>query len=295
MTPTRIRATCYVAVLTLALGTAWLWTAGSRQSAALMVTFLDVGQGDSIVVRTPRGSVMVVDCGGRTPEDDQGRRVVLPFLRSQGINRVDALVLTHPDEDHIGGALSLLSRIPVSCLLVSQPASASPACAAVLREARRLNVPVSTLARGMCVESPDGVVTEVLNPAPRGIASDNDASLVMRIRYGSRTVLLTGDAEAAAEGDMRRASATLGADVLKLGHHGSATSSSEQFLNAVHPAAAIISAGRRNPFGHPHPLVLERLARRSVRVFRTDKDGAVTVVCDGKSLWIDTALRSQAQ
>jgi competence protein ComEC len=279
----------------LTIATIGFWIAGSARPALMTVTFLDVGQGDATVLRTPNGSVLLVDCGGRAVDDDQGRRVVLPYLRSQGINRIDALVLTHPDEDHTGGALSVLAAMPVGRLLVSRLESPSGGYARILEDARRRSIPVSLLVRGMKLASRDGVVADVLNPPPNSTTSENDASIVLTIRFGENSLLLLADAEAATEEEMRRSCSALRADVLKLGHHGSITSSSEPLLDVVRPAAAIVSAGPRNPFGHPHPIVLKRLAERNVRVFRTDRVGAVIAVSNGKSMGITTMLSSAGQ
>lgn len=274
--------------------TGWVWWLALAPSPwpLLQVTVLDVGQGDAIVVQTPSGRLLMVDTGRTTPEDDMGRRVVLPFLRAQGLHRIDALLLTHADDDHIGGAATLLERATVRHLLVSPMTSDAPTYRRLLDAARRRAIPITRLARGQTLDFRDGVVAETLHPAPHGPPdskrSDNNMSLVLRLRYGATSILLTGDAEAPAEAEMERAGVDLRADVLKVGHHGSLTSSSERFLDAVRPQAAILSAGRGNPFGHPHPDVLARLEARRIRVFRTDRDGAICIRSDGRTLRITT-------
>jgi competence protein ComEC len=273
--------------------TVWVWWLALQPlPPCLRVTFLDVGQGDAIVLQTPKGHVMVVDTGRATPEDDMGRRVVLPFLRAQGVNRVDALVLTHPDIDHIGGAISLLQRITVRYLLLPPSTSDDPLYRHIQEAAERRRIPVRTLARGERIEFSDGVAAEVLHPSVRSAFEqhpDNNASLVLRLRYGRTSLLLTGDTEEEAERDMLRAGENVRADVLKLGHHGSLTSSSESFLEAVRPQVAIVSAGRGNVYGHPHPEILARLEARHIRLFRTDRNGAITIVSDGREMKIATA------
>jgi len=272
----------------LALLTGWVWWRVFAPPPVLRVTVLDVGQGDSLVIQTPGGRVLIVDAGRAMGEDDVGRRVVLPFLRAQGINRVDALLLTHADDDHVGGAATLLERITIDRLLVSAVPSDAPLYRRILQAARRRSIPILSLARGQTLDFHDGVIAEILNPPPEGPPGrehpDNNASLVLRLRYGSTALLLTGDAEREAEKDMLRAGADLRADVLKVGHHGSLTSSSERFLEAVRPRVALLSAGRGNPFGHPHRDILARLAARRIRVFRTDRDGAIALVSDGRAL-----------
>ncbi len=274
---------------------AWLWARALSPVPLLTVTFLDVGQGDSIIVRTPAGHTLIVDAGRASPYDDEGRRVVVPFLRTQGINSVDALLLTHPDDDHVGGASSILERVRVGRVLISGLTLTSASYTRALNTARRLGVPIVTVRRGQKLDFRDGVVADVLNPPggdvpPDRAHADNNGSLVVRVREGETAVMLTGDAEEPAEQDIIASGLDLRADVLKLGHHGSRTSSSEEFLDAVHPKLAIVSAGIRNQFGHPHPEVLQRLATRGIRVLRTDLDGAITITSDGHTLRATTAL-----
>lgn len=283
----------------LSLAALFVWWQVLTTAPHLVVTFLDVGQGDCAVIQTPGGHVVVVDTGGWTPEDDHGRRTLVPFLRAQGIHCVDALVLTHPDDDHIGGATTLMERIPVRWLLVSGLPSDSATYGEVLATARRRGVRLATLRRGQFLQFSDGVLAEVLHPPAGGLPllehADNNGSIVLRIRWENTSFLLPGDAEAEAEAAMLVSGLDLRADVLKLGHHGSATSSTEAFLHAVQPQVAIVSAGRRNPFGHPHPDVLARLEARKIRIFRTDRDGGITMVSDGATVRITTTLKRSAR
>lgn len=281
--------------LVLLLLNAAVWAPALAPAPSMTLTMLDVGQGDALVIRTPRGHVLLVDAGPRTPEDDAGRRVVVPFLRAQGINRVDALLLTHPDEDHIGGAETVLEREPVGRLLVSGIPGDSATYARVLEEARARGVPIVRLAHGQSLDFGDGVVGEVLNPSGAGEPTHNNGSLVVRLRYGGTSALLTGDAELGAEEEMERTVGDLHADLLKVGHHGSRTSTSEGFLDAVQPRAALVSVGRHNLFGHPSPVVLDRLAAHHIPVLRTDQDGAITAISDGSAFHITTAVRPRTR
>ncbi len=275
--------------------TGWAWSWRTTAAPHLTITFLDVGQGDSIVVRTPSGHILIVDTGRMTENNDAGRRVVLPFLRNLGINGIDGLLLTHPDDDHIGGAASILQRIRVARLFVYSDAVATPNWRYVLDVARRRGTKLVPLSRGQMLDFRDGVIVEVLNPPAGGLFrtehKDNDASIVVRVRDANTSVLLTGDAEVSAEKDMVESGMEVGADILKLGHHGSKTSSSELFLNHVRPRLAIVSAGARNIYGHPHPAVLTRLAERGIRVLRTDRDGAITIVSDGQKMAVSHERR----
>jgi competence protein ComEC len=265
------------------------WLALRPAPPSLIVTFLDVGQGDAIVVKTPTGQVMAIDAGRSTPEGDEGRRSVIPFLRAQGINRLHGLLLTHPDDDHTGGAASILEQIPVDRLFINGAPSDAPGYRRALETARRRGAQIVTLARGQRLVFRDGVRAEVLNPPADLLSlpqSDNENSLALRLVYGDTEFLLPGDAGSEAEEQMLRSGADLRADVLKLGHHGSRTATSERFLEAVRPQAAIVSAGPRNLYGHPHAETMRRLESRQIAVFRTDRDGAITVYSDGRSLRI---------
>ena len=265
-------------------GLFWLWPV--RQRHGLRITFLDVGQGDSIVIETPAGNVMVVDTGGSIGSDNMGRKVVVPFLRSHGIRKVDGLLLTHPDEDHIAGASWVLQNFPVAHLMISGIQTDNNHYNNALRSAREKKIPVQLMREGTTLDFHDGVTAETLNPSEDMMVSHNNGSIVLRVRYGKTGILLTGDAEIGAELHMASVNHDIHADVLKLGHHGSHTSTTEPFLNAVNPQAVIISAGKRNRFGHPHKDVLERIRLRNKRVFRTDLQGAIELTSDGNVIQI---------
>lgn len=246
--------------------------------------FLDVGQGDAIAIRTPANRWVLVDAGPRGDQYDAGARRVLPFLRAHGVRRLEALVLTHPHADHIGGATAVLRGMPVGRLIEPGLAVGSPMYLETLRAADDREVPYA-LARSGRTVTIDGVALHILWPAGElldGVEDANEISAVLQVRYGSFTALLTGDATEAVEralvaehGDALRA------QVLKAGHHGSRTSTSTAVLDAVKPELVVISAGRRNFYGHPAPEVLHRLARQRIPVARTDREGTVSVRTDG--------------
>lgn len=239
---------------------------------------LDVGQGLAVVVRTARHALLYDAGPTYGPDADAGERVVAPYLRAMGVARLDAVVLTHEDSDHVGGAASVLESFELGNLYSSL--RASHPLLAQAPDARRC-------MRGLAWEW-DGVRFAFLHPGPEAPAGGraNNLSCVLHIATGGRSMLLTGDIERAVEALLGKRAAeagpgnqalTLAADVLLVPHHGSRTSSSADFLTAVMPEAAVISAGYRNRFGHPHPGVLARYRERGVRVLRTDRDGAVEV------------------
>lgn len=259
----------------------------ARPSGELKAWFLDVGQGDGAVIETPRGSVMVVDTGGidGVAGDNEGRRTVGPFLREQGIRRVDLLVLTHPHADHIGGAAEIIDRFPVGLVLDNGQQTGSPEEAQYRSEERSWQVRSLIGAPGERISFADGVTADVLAPTPDERAGvPNNASVVVRVTYGHTALLLMGDAEQPEEDELVRERQPLQCDLLKVGHHGSHTSSSPEFLAAARPRLAVISVGAHNLYGHPSPEIVDRLAACTQRLFRTDRNGAVECISDGQTV-----------
>jgi competence protein ComEC len=268
----RLHRLALVAGVVLALlGAERLW-AWARP--AVEVVFLDVGQGDAGVAFLPGGEVIVID-GGPDPR----AQVLVPFLRRRGVRRVDLVVLSHQHPDHAGGLAELLRQFPIGELWTNGRESEDPAVRALLAEAAARHVPLGAPGSRRWGE----VTLDVL--APRDAAgavvadpldAENDASLVLRLRYGGRAVLFAGDIEAAAEAALV-ARAPGAVDVLKVPHHGSRTSSSEELLEALRPRWAVASLADGNRYRFPHPDVVARYREHGVSLLRTDRDGAVSV------------------
>lgn len=258
---------------------------------ALELTAIDVGQGDSLLVLFPQGQRMLVDGGGllqfgqRHPSNlDIGEDVVTPYLLNRGIRRLDVVVATHAHDDHSGGLPAILENFRPREMWVG----ANP-LPTLIERAAHFHVRVVEMRAGSRFDF-SGTGIGILSPPIDYAAakSGNNDSLAFQINYGSRSFLLTGDMERPMETRLLASGLLTHADVLKVGHHGSKTSTIPAFLDAVSPSVAIISAGFENSFGHPSPGVVARLSDRHAAVLRTDVSGLSTVRTDGRRLWFDT-------
>jgi competence protein ComEC len=264
----------------------------ARGDGRLHATFIDVGQGDSMFLVFPRGKTMLVDAGGLSTASsfDIGDRVVAPVIRDAGFRRIDYVVLTHGDPDHVGGAAAILREFRPREVWEGIPVPRVEAITA-LRMATE-----AAGARWANVYAGDRLVVdgvEVVARHPRRAEWErqkarNDDSVVLELRWRDVSVLLTGDIGRTVERDLAAAIPPAPLRVLKIPHHGSLTSSAPEFLAALRPQLAIVSAGRGNHFGHPVPEVLDRYAAVGADVLRTDRDGAVTMESDGYSIEVQT-------
>jgi competence protein ComEC len=244
----------------------------------MRITVLDVGQGDAIVVEGPDGSALLVDAGPGGPMRlDTGERVVAPFLWNRGILRLAGAVTTHDDADHAGGMPAVRRRFDVMGTL-------GPGSALWLGPARVLVF--SQRRQGEGSSEPVGFRSSAAPPLAGAVKRQNADALILRVDHGLASFLLAADLTSAGEHALLEAEAPLGAAVLKVGHHGSRHSSTAEFLARVSPRLAVISVGPRNPFGHPAPETLGRLAAVGARVYRTDRDGAVIFETDGRRLTV---------
>lgn len=241
------------------------------------VTFLDVGQGDAAVIETAH-RVVVVDGGPAWSGWEAGRGVLIPYLASRGVRRIDLLVVSHPHNDHIGGLEAVLRAFPVGALVKGEWGAAPGARAErLLALCAALDVPVVQMPGGARIRLGAGGSLESLGGPPPSGASLNDGSVVLRLRLGAERILLTGDLEWSGEARLRGWEAYLRSDVLKAAHHGSRNGTSPWLLEQVAPRLVVISAGARNRYGHPDAELLARLAAADVPCWRTDRLGALVL------------------
>jgi competence protein ComEC len=258
---------------------------------ALQVTFLDAGQGDAACVRFPDGRSLLVDASGGVGDTfDPGARVVVPALWALGLRRLDYLAITHGHPDHAGGAPAILRDLRPSEVWEGTPVPPYEPLRLLRRQAGLVRAAWRTLQAGDRV-SIGGAELTVWHPPPpdweRQRIRDDD-SLVIEIVFGRVSVLLTGDLGFEVERQLAPQLTPSPLRIVKLAHHGSLTSSAVEWVRALRPVAAVVSAGRRNPYGHPAAAVLERYRDIGAAVFRTDQDGAVTVDTDGATVSIRT-------
>ena len=264
------------------------WTWQRFFNPDLRVTFLDVGQGDAAVVEFPGSHVMVIDGGGFASRTfDSGQAIIAPFLWARKIGRIDTLVMSHPQLDHYGGLAFLAEHFSPSEFWFNGEETDSERFAKLEQALEQSGVTV----RVLCRESPDmnlsGVHIQVVHPSCQGLGLDtNNASLVLRLSHGEIDFLFSGDIEAEGESIVLATGKALQSEVLKVPHHGSRSSSTVAFVQAVSPQLAIASLGLNNRFGFPAPEVVQRYLAHRTPLLRTDQIGTVTVVSDGKRYWI---------
>ncbi len=250
-------------------------------AGTLQVYFFDVGQGDSTLIRTPNNQYVLIDGGN----NDQGKNVV-KYLNALGVKTLDAMVATHPDADHIGGLDDVLKAVDVKSVYAPKVSHTTETYKDFLTAVKNEGRTIKAVTKGVSIPL-TGVEAKFLAPINSYGDDLNDWSAVLKVTYKNNSFLFTGDAEKASENDMLADGISLKADVLKVGHHGSSSSTSKAFIDAVKPSYAVISVGKNN-YGHPDSGILSRLKNANAFVLRTDQKGTITAISNGSIITFTT-------
>lgn len=250
-------------------------------SKQLRVIFLDVGQGASQLLISPSGRTMLID-GGNNDREQQ----MLDYLKQYGVGRIDIIIGTHPDADHIGGLDAVIDHHEVGAVYMPKIQSNTKTFESLLISIRNRGLKVKTAKAGLDLDWDEGINVSMLAPVET-YDDNNNMSAVLKVTYGETSFFLTGDAERESENGMIDSNADLSADVLLVGHHGSKSSTSASFLKKVAPQLAVIQVGE-NSYGHPKQEILDRLSKNGVKVYRNDLQGTIEVNSDGHRLNITT-------
>jgi len=248
----------------------------------LTVTFIDVGQGDSALVRHSDGTTMLIDAGDR----GLGPQIIA-YLRGIGVYRIDYLVGTHPHADHIGGMEEIVRQMEIGQILMPNVQHDTRTFERLMDAIYEQGLTVRTPRPGERIAIGGAEVTILSSARPSGTNINND-SIIMKVRFGEHSFIFTGDAEHLAEGALVNKGINISATVLDAGHHGSRTSTGQEFLNAVSPQIVVIQVGADNGHGHPHREVRDRLAETGARVYRTDINGTIIITTNGADLQVNT-------
>lgn len=279
----------FLGLLFLVTGFVW-YAVYAEGGTELRVDFLDVGQGDAVLITTPSGNQILIDAG---PNKAVLRELskVMPFYDRS----IDVIMESHPDSDHIAGFIDVLERYEVGMVMKSGVESDSAVYKKLENLIAEKNIKNVLARKGMKIGLGDGAEIDILFP-DRDVAGmdTNDASIIMKLQYGNKSFLFTGDSPAKMEKYLISLDGkNLDSDVLKVGHHGSKTSSSEEFLGYVSPEYAVISASKDNKYGHPHQEVLDRLQKFGINILRTDEMETIKIKTDGEKIEINSVIKGR--
>lgn len=252
---------------------------GTNNENIMKVSYIDVGQGDSILIQV-NGKNLLIDAG---PNDSTDK--LISYLNKQNIKKLDFIVATHPHEDHIGAMDTVIKKYNIGEFYAPKKMTTTKTFENMVNALKSKNIKINTAAAGVSLDLGKNVKCEMIAPNSTNYGDDlNNYSAVVKITYGNSKFLFTGDAEKVSEKEILNKNYDISCDVLKLGHHGSSSSSSKAFLDKASPKIAIISCGKNNDYGHPHKETLAEMKKRNIQVYRTDVDGTITLISDGKKI-----------
>lgn len=249
----------------------------------MKVHYIDVGQADSILIQTPNGKNMLIDAGNNGDAD-----TITSYLKQLGAGTIDVLVGTHPHEDHIGGMDVVINSFDIGKIYMPKATTTTTTFEDVLNAIKAKELKVTTPIPGTTIDIDSAIKVTILAPNSDSYEDLNNNSIVLKLTYGDKSFLFNGDAEDISENEMINKGYDLKADVLKVGHHGSSSSTTVAFLKKVNPTYAVISVGDDNSYGHPAQSTVDALKSQGVKVYRTDESGTITATCDGKSITFNT-------
>lgn len=250
----------------------------SNKSNELKVHYIDVGQGDSILVQTKDKNILI-DSGTRKSSDN-----LINYLKKQHIKKLDYVIATHPHEDHIGGMPKVIDEFEIGNFYAPKKTANTKIFKDMILQLKKKNLKINVAKKGISLDLSNDSSLDFLAPVKDNYENTNDYSAVIKITHGNRKFLFTGDAEKTSERDILNSNVDLSSNVLKVGHHGSHSSSSKEFLDKVNPKMAIISCGKNNDYGHPHKETMKELKKRNIEVYRTDIDGNILLTSDGENI-----------
>ncbi|APQ98249.1 ComEC/Rec2 family competence protein [Clostridium botulinum] len=250
----------------------------SNKSNELKVHYIDVGQGDSILVQTKDKNILI-DAGTRKSSDN-----LISYLKKQHIKKLDYVIATHPHEDHIGGMPKVIEEFEISNFYAPKKTANTKIFKDMILQLKKKNLKINVAKKGISLNLSNNSSLDFLAPVKDNYENTNDSSAVVKLTHGNTKFLFTGDAEKTSEKDILNSNEDLSSNVLKVGHHGSHSSSSKEFLDKINPKIAIISCGKNNDYGHPHKETMKELNKRNIEVYRTDIDGNIVLTSDGENI-----------
>lgn len=261
--------------------------AGLKAGTSLKIHYIDVGQGDSILVQYPNGANMLIDAGPGSAKAD-----LVAYLKAQNITKLDAVVVTHPHEDHIGGMTEVINNFTIGSFYMPNNTQATNVYKSMAQALKNKGLKAKVAKAGVTIDLDSNVSTDMVAPVSDKYSNVNNYSTVIKVAYKQQAFLFTGDAEELAEEEILNSGADIKSGTLKVGHHGSRTATSDAFLNSVAPKYAVISCGVNNKYDHPHQETLDKLDAKSVTIYRTDLQGSIVLTCNGTTVTFTTEKKA---